>query len=382
MGERKDQKGFRLEELLRAYFIRAGVYAVRGVPLKFDGDDLTDIDIWLYERPTGSSRRRQIVDAKSKTKPKAIERLLWTKGLFELLDVDGAYIATTDTRPLLKDMSRRLGISVLDGSDIKRMAESDKVVFPDRLAEEEIDDAIRRRDTDRRNKYLQTGYSDLKGALIDNFGGGTANRALEHVHRFSNELVASHPNSPSAEICLRLTYIAASISAIAIDAALSKVSFKSTDERRHAIINIIRYGDEDEARGLEKVRIATALIERYAPNGGALSQTVAQAVRKDYAKIPAEIIADHVVGNIRADGLFRIARSLDLRAFNRQLLGFDDLSQEEKAFIGVLVDFVDCDRAAVAKSWTPKPSVKPDATKSGIEVVDELGPLFDNRKGE
>jgi hypothetical protein len=80
-------KGYQLEELLRAYFLRAGFFVVRGVPFQHAGDDLTDIDLWLYERPTGSSRRRQIVDAKSKTKPKAVERLLWTKGLAQLLDV-------------------------------------------------------------------------------------------------------------------------------------------------------------------------------------------------------------------------------------------------------------------------------------------------------
>src|SRR5262245_57765720 len=111
-------KGFRLEELLRAYFLRAGFFAVRGVPFQHAGDDLTDIDLWLYERPTGSSRRRQIVDAKSRTRPKAVDRLLWTKGLAQLLDVDGAYVATTDSRSILRGISRKLGINVLDGADI------------------------------------------------------------------------------------------------------------------------------------------------------------------------------------------------------------------------------------------------------------------------
>src|SRR5690606_12048763 len=146
------EKGYLLEELLRAYFLRAGMYAVRGVPLLLEGGDLTDVDVWLYERPTGSFRRRQIVDAKSKLKPKAIERLLWTKGLVELFQVDGAYVATTDNRPILKDISSRLVVSVLDGADLKRMAESEKVLFVDRLSEEELDKAIKAVDKGRRNK--------------------------------------------------------------------------------------------------------------------------------------------------------------------------------------------------------------------------------------
>ena len=380
MAANSGQKGYDLEELLRAYFIRAGVYAVRGVPLKLDGDDLTDVDLWLYERPTGSSRRRQIVDAKSKNKPKAVERLFWTKGLFELLEVEGAYIATTDTRPLLKEMSRRLGVSVLDGADLKRMADSEKVLFPNRLPEEAFQEKIKGVDKSRRGKDLQNSYSDLKAALIDNFGSGTVNRALEHVLGFGRSLSASHPNSPGAEIALRLLYASASICAISLDYSLAKVSFKSSDERRKALLNVIRYGEEDEDRGLEKVRIATALIERYAQNGGALAHTVSQSIRDEYSRIPAEIIADFVLKNLKSDGLFSLARMLELRAYSRELLGYDDLSSEEKSLIGAMLDFSGLDRASIAKAWkSPREAIE-NLKKSDAAETTEIGPLFGPRK--
>ncbi len=35
------KKGSVLEELLRAYFLRAGFFVIRGVPISFEGDDLT-----------------------------------------------------------------------------------------------------------------------------------------------------------------------------------------------------------------------------------------------------------------------------------------------------------------------------------------------------
>ncbi len=382
MTAKNGKKGYELEELLRAYFIRAGVYAVRGVPLRIDGDDLTDVDIWLYERPTGSSRRRQIVDAKSKTKPKAVERLFWTKGLYELLEVEGAYIATTDTRPLLKEMSRRLGLSVLDGADIKRMADSDRVLLPNRISEEEMLTKIRDFDKSRRTKETQNAYGDLKAALIDRFGGGTVNRALEHVAGFADALVFCHPKSNGAEVNLRLLYVAASISAIALDFSLTKVSFKSADERRRTMLNVIRYGEEDESRGLEKVRIATALIERYAPNGSAVAQSVSQAIKLDFSKIPAEIIADHILKNLKSDGLFRLARSLELRAFSADLLGFDDLPAEEKSFLGVLLDFSGIDRSSVAEGWVSSVAAKQVGKSIESAVVEDIGPLFDQPKSE
>lgn len=382
MTAKSGQKGYDLEELLRAYFIRAGVYAVRGVPLKLEGDDLTDVDLWLYERPTGSSRRRQIVDAKSKNKPKAVERLLWTRGLSELLEVDGAYIATTDTRPLLKEMSRRLGVSVLDGTDLKRMADSEKVLLPNRLPEEVFLEKIKGVDKSRRTKHLQNSYSDLKAALIDNFGSGTVNRAFEHVSGFGHSLNASHPNSPGAEIALRLLYIAASICAISLDYSLTKVSFKSSDERRKTLLNVIRYGEENEDRGLEKVRIATALIERYAQNGRALAHTVAQSIRDEYSKIPAEIVVDFVLKNLKSDGLFSLARMLESRAYSKNLLGYDDLSPEEKSLIGAMLDFSGLDRANVAKAWKLPLEVIGDLNKADAEESTEVGPLFDSRKDE
>ena len=345
------RKGYLTEELLRGYFIRAGLYAVRSIPLKVEGEDLTDVDIWLYERSTGSSRRRQIVDARSRTKPKAIERLFWTKGLADLLEVDGAYVATTDTRPLLKEMARRLGISILDGTDIKRMMDSKKVLFSERLHEEDVMMAIREVDMSRGNRELQLGYQDMKAALIDSFGPGTVNRSLEHFTHFSRTLTSSHPDGPAAEIALRLSYIAASFVAIAIDSVLTNVSFKSSEEKRKTIENVVRYGDDNEKRGLEKVRVAARLVERYAPNGAALSQSITSAIKSDYENVPAEGIADFVLTHVKAGGLFQLARDIEFRGFSNKLSGYDSLSVEERALLGVLLDSSGVDRQAFAIGW-------------------------------
>ncbi len=351
MASRAVKKGHFTEELLRGYFLRAGLYVVRSIPLKIEGEDLTDVDIWLYEKSTGSSRRRQIVDARSRTKPKAIERLFWTKGLAELLEVDGAYVATTDTRPLLKEMARRLGVSILDGTDIKRMKDSKKVLFPERIHEEDVVAAIMEVDESHGNRELQRQYQDMKAALIDSFGPGTVNRSLEHFAHFSRALTSSHPDGRAAAVALRLSYVAASFVAIAIDSVLTTVSFKSNDEKRRTIVNVVRYGDDDEKRGLEKVRVAARLVEMYAPNGAALSQSISSSVKSDYDSVPAEGIADFVLTHVKSGGLFQLARDMDLRAFSGDLLGYDGLSVAERALLGVLLDFSDVDRQAFARGW-------------------------------
>lgn len=376
-----EKKGFLLEELLRAYFLRAGMYVMRGIQLRIDGDDLTDIDIWLYERPTGSSRRRQIVDVKSKAKPKAIERLLWTKGLCELLEVDGAYIATTDNRSMLKKISSQLKVSILDGVDIKRISESNKVLYTDRLSEEDFEKKLKSIDRSRRNKNLQITYQDLKSVVINNFGANTVNLALEYFANLAHSLTLCHPNSKSAEATLRLVYFAASISAVALDFSLAQVSFKSTEERRKLLLNTIRFGADNEETGMEKVRIATALVARYAPNGKALSQTILNSIQSDLQNIPADIIVDYVLHHLKGDALFQSARSLEHNSFSNELRGFDQLTHHEKSLLGTLLDFSEVDRSIFANRWKnnniPNPTKDPFLSLTP-DNSNSLGPLFDN----
>lgn len=113
---RNGAKGYELEEILKSYFWQAGYFAVRGVPFRIEDEDVTDIDIWLYERPAASTRRRMIVDVKNKRSPKASERVIWTAGLQKALGVDGAIVATTDrrlaTRRLAKALPEAGGVEV------------------------------------------------------------------------------------------------------------------------------------------------------------------------------------------------------------------------------------------------------------------------------
>jgi hypothetical protein len=362
----KGDKGYRLEELLRAYFLRAGFFVVRSVPFQDAGDDLTDIDLWLYERPTGSSRRRQIVDAKSRTRPKAVERLLWTKGLAQLLDVDGAYVATTDARPMLRGISKKLGISVLDGADIRRISQSAKVIFPDRISEEEFVGRITSIDKARRSKEFQLQCHDIKFSLIDHFGAGTINRALDSFSFFTAAAVTSHPNTEASEIALRLTYFAAAVVAISLDYIGSEVSFRAAEERQGALINAIRFGDIDETAGLERIRLAIGLLQKYAPTGEATARAVDLAVKQDFKSIPAEIIAEYVVKSTKPEELFQIARRLEHLAFLNAVTSFDGLGMEDKSFIAMLLDYSGVDRARFASCWSAPPiMVEPRATNDG-----------------
>ena len=275
------QKGHDAEELLRAYFLRAGFYVLRGLPLKIEDVDATDVDLWLYERPTVTARRRQITDAKFKQKPKATERLFWTKGLAELLNVDGAYVATTDKRRALRSIAKELGLSLIDGTDLERMRQSDRILYPDRLTEEEFTALIKKVDTSRNTREAVTIYNDVKGLVSRSFGVPLINVSLECFAVAARNCVTAHENSEAAKAYGRLAYFCASIAAAALDFLSVEEPFKSSDERRQIFTNAVRFGATTKEIGTEKLRIAAALVRRYAQNGPAVACSVESSVMND-----------------------------------------------------------------------------------------------------
>ena len=106
-------KGPALEELVRAYFARQGFFALRSVPLQYEENDVTDLDVWLYARQSATTRVRAIVDVKNKKSPKAFERVLWVKGLQTVMKCDRAIVATTDSSPSLLRFAQSQNIAVL-----------------------------------------------------------------------------------------------------------------------------------------------------------------------------------------------------------------------------------------------------------------------------
>src|SRR5258706_14563878 len=172
------RKGPELEETLKEYFWQAGYFAVRGVPYRLDDEDVTDVDVWLYERPAALSRRRLIVDAKNKTKPKAAERLIWARGLQSALNVDGAIVASTDKRPSSHRLAKSIGVTLLDGDAINKLASTPKIKLGDQHSSEGYDGLFKAVDAARRSADWLSALLDARSSLLTSFGIHSANMAL------------------------------------------------------------------------------------------------------------------------------------------------------------------------------------------------------------
>jgi hypothetical protein len=333
------RKGLELEETLKEYFWQAGYFAVRGVPFRLDDEDVTDVDVWLYERPAALSRRRLIVDAKNKTKPKAAERIIWARGLQLALSVDGAIVASTDKRPSSHRLAKSVGITLLDGDAINKLASAPKLRSNDQLSSEEYDVLFKTVDAARRNADWRTALLSARSSLLTNFGIHSANMALRVAGFFAEQAILAAPKSDQAQVALRGFYSTCAYAAIGLDFVLADLAFQSHEDRRAALITGVRYGNTNVREALMPVRTAIGLVRQHASNGGSVAAQVERGFDHQAARVPAEIIAEYVARLSATDALYVVARELERNAFKIDIAHFDALSVETRSLLGVLLDF-------------------------------------------
>jgi hypothetical protein len=367
-------KGLELEETLRAYFWQAGYFVLRGVPFRLDEDDVTDVDLWLYERPAALTRRRLIVDAKNRRSPKVSERLIWTKGLQAAPGVDGAIVATTDRRISAKKLSKMLNVTLLDGEAVAKLIHSEKLKRPAQLRSEEIDSAVKRIDEARRSSDWRQTLQGARASIIGGMGVESTNKGLAASAFFADQVVSAHPGSAQAGTALRLFYHTSALAAISLDYMLADDPFQSQDMRRRTIIASLRFGSPEAAAGIPLIRAAVGLARTYSENGPAVAKQIEYGFYKDAHRIPAEIIADYVARVSTSDALFNVAREIELAATTIELRSYDELSIEAKSLLGVFLDFHGIPREKIATAW-PRSSMIPNESRDR-EARPEAGPLF------
>lgn len=364
-------KGAVMEETLRRYFWRAGYFVARGLPFRLDGEDVTDVDLWLYERPAGATRRRLIVDIKNKRSPKAAERVIWTAGLRQAIQVDAALIATTDRRPATRRLARTLGVSVLDGEAISKLSKSPQLSDEQRLTGEQFDELLRTVDGTRGSSHWRDRIRQVRSSLIADFGIRSGNTAIGAVGFFAHAALDAQPGSVTAQTAIRAMYSCAASAAVSLDFCAADYAFSSPEDRRRAIANGIRYGQTEDAEALKTVRMAVGLAREFAPNGKAIARQIEGGFIAAANAISAEIVAEYVARNSSTDALFSAARSLEDASTSIDFSGFDQLPIGAKSLLGIFLDFMEVSRESIARC-APS-SLKLDARL--LEDISEQQPL-------
>lgn len=342
-------KGPLLEEALRAYFLKAGYFVVRGVPFVYEGFDVTDIDTWIYGRASSVSREIAIVDIKNKRTPQAIERIFWVNGLKSAVGADRAIVATTERREEVKDFGRKLGVLVLDGNFLSKLQTRDAHLV-ERLSDEEFMAHIASYSLNKLDGDWKGRIAGCKALLSHGLSFDICIELLAHGRFFAEQAAT---NNVQRERALRCLYLVSSYLAISVDFELREISFVEAGERSRLLAEGFTYGSKGRS-GLDKLLdLATGLVAEYANEGRAISNQVKAKVSSSLASIPTAVLGDYFGRRDVLGSLFATARELEELAMARTFRSHTTASTDARSLLGCLLDYWGIDRTHLLMRGDP-----------------------------
>lgn len=323
-------KGELIEEKLRSYFLNNGYYVIRGAKYSYKGYEITDIDLFLYGRVSSLSRERTNVDIKNKKSPKAFERILWTKGLQQLLGFDNCVVATTDKKDVVGKFGKKHNTTILDGNFLNKLTDNNE-----RLAEEELarnfDQFKSFKDFD--NQSWKSLYEHSKSRLLNELDFSGYNSTLLTLKYFIEKCF----DEQKKETALRATYILLSHSFIILDYILKDIAFLEPSQRRAILKDGFMYGNLGQSGVNRTIEMAIKIAGS--------DQTVGQI--KQSLDAGATYILEEYFSKVEAiKNVFKWAVSFEGKAFDRILIKPQDLDSNLKGSLALMLDFFNIDRTA------------------------------------
>ena len=335
-------KGSRLEEMVRAYFDEPGSFALRGVAYKYEGETITDVDVWVYRRSATGIRTRCIVDIKNRRSPKAYERILWVRGMQLALNCDQALVATTNASPLVTAFARRHDVVVLPKVFLTRRKED--IDRNERLTLEEFSQNMAEYQAHKLDGNWVKRIYDSKAALISLKGYRAFNKALVEF-RFFGERAATR-RYQQEQVCRGL-YMTAAVACIALDSALVDVAYADERARYCAIADGVTYGEVGDVGVRSNISEVLNIIEGGLEGGRVVAKRASELIKGQFETIRADIVAEHFARVSSCESLLEVARELEGRAHVRDWPSGEPLSTDARTVLGVFADFVQVERRVV-----------------------------------
>lgn len=339
MAKRPVDKGGRAEEAIRYAFLQRGYFVARGLPYRYGGLDITDVDLLLYGL-TGAGREMINVDVKNKRTPQAMERTFWAMGIRAALRCDRCIVATSETNPAVLEFGRRFGVSVLDG----RYLQANMSELPvDRIAEEDLIDLLWVEDAAEFSGTLKDRYLAAKSRLLLLRTFDASNAFLRDVGDCLADLLA-YPSCRDA--VRRVLYAISAFLCVSLDSQWARTDFSDNARRVEEIDLGLRYGSagrqriDDFISTLKQCRSDDPAVER-------VIQNIERQIEDDVRELRTDMIAEFV-GKTAAD-LFPLARDFDAAAFAAKAPDVAGLNTRAKSLVFMLADYFSLDRVKIGK---------------------------------
>lgn len=335
-------KGAAMEENLRRYFLNLGYYVLRGVKFRFHSFNVTDVDLWLYAKTSALARQRTSVDIKNKKTPQALERIFWARGLKETLALDDCMVATTDSRPDVREFGLSHQVAVLDGPFLARLQGSAKTHI-DRLSEEEFLAQADHGSLGKMGGDWKGRYEEAKSRVLTDLRFDGCNAYINDIQYFLEQRKAVENSEPMS---LRLAYSVTSMFLVAVDFVLKDHSTLDNEHRFKLLCEGFRYGDSGMDYATRLTRLAAGLTEGagIAPGAG---KAVVDELKRQAEEIPAEALAEFFSKGAVQGALFSTAIEFESAAFAPSVPAPSKLSASAQGVLGVISDFLGIDRKKV-----------------------------------
>lgn len=327
--ENKNSKGELLEEQLRIYFLNLGYFVVRGVKYKYENNDITDVDLFLYDRSSTLSRERINVDIKNKKVPQAFERILWANGLKKLLKFDKCIVATTDNRALIQKFGLMHDTIVLDGNFISKLKKNN---VENRLSEEDFLNILSKHKSYKNfaNKDWRFIYEQSKSKLLNELDYSGFNSNLFVLKYLIEKIITDIQRRDDA---VRFFYAIISHLLIMMDFILKDITFLESTQKNEKLIEGLNYGNLGKEGVDEIINISVAL-----------SGKTRNYFYENFNSTQYNILSDFFSKNEVLKNVFVWAKSFEILTYNKDFVSPNNLDTYLRAVISVFLDYFEIDR--------------------------------------
>lgn len=339
-------KGYAAEENIRAYFLWLGYYVLRGVKLKKEGVDLTDLDLLLFGRTSPLSRERINVDSKNRKSPQAAERIFFANGIKNTFGYERCIVATTSTSPQITAFAEDNAITFLDGNFLKKLSVySDKY---DRISEDDFILSIKQDEDGKSVSNYINAYEMAKTRLAFQIDFSTISELLSDCRFFASNAIKDY--SYNVSLC-RCFYFSMSLFLVALDYVNKDLVILSDAEREKRIFDGFIFGSLGRKGSSEFISRAFSIVKPFVGIDDTAIAHAKKVLDDAYSSLDAKILGEFFSTTNTIKELFRHAKEIEQIAFATQFIPPQDLPLHIRSVLFVLLDYFKIDRNLFVDSF-------------------------------
>lgn len=259
--------GTEFEYLVAAYFQSQGYLVRRGLVYLENGNEIVELDIYgiKFLRPFLSSTI--VCDCKDRVRPKPIERILWTKGVGEILNIHNTFVALPRVRKEAIDFAAKNNIKILTKDMLDSVVNSQEMYYG--LADMGFYIPFYKKayNIASKNRELKAMVNNVRSLYILGNPYSALNQALMLIDRVSNNLDIADKGHESYPIWRYILFELTVLVSLYITLIASACyGLRGGPLQQHIVLNLT-FGETDPKKALEIMQVAVGYTSKVTMHG-------------------------------------------------------------------------------------------------------------------